>query len=404
MAGKLILHIGHYKTGTTALQVFMARNRADFLARGLDYTELRRHNAKHSAFAFSLLRAGGAVTLMHGYSDPTPPEAMWAELFAAVQASPAEAVLVSSEEFMRIAVFPAAAARLQAILEARPAGIEVLAIAYLRAPGAHLRSWFNQLVKMGQPMPDYVSALQGAIEPVHIDYGLALAPWRAALGDDRVILRPYAPRRDDPTRIYHDFTAALGLGMPAVPDLPPGDPNPRIDDRVLDLVRVLQNAGMGPRMVEALRDQALRWLDAQAAAGPARPASLGAVRAQAAAGIAALEGMPLSGLDTAALAADLPADFPDGPPAADPAGTQMDPQLLGFALAELATLRRWVNRTVPDALEARLARLEAAAGLGPIPAGAGPAGSDAAGSGRPAAAPGEAMRRPAARKTGGPAA
>jgi hypothetical protein len=162
--------------------------------------------------------------------------------------------------------------------------------------------------------------------------------------------------------------------MPAAPDLPPGDPNPRIDDRVLDLVRMLQNAGVGPKMVEALRDQALRWLDAQAVA-PARPASLEAVRAQAAAGIAALDGLPLSGLDAAALAADLPAD----PAAADPAGTQAA-GLLGFALAELATLRRRVNRLAPDTIEARLARLEAAAGLGPMRGRCGEGGSDEGGS------------------------
>ena len=355
MAKKLFLHIGHYKTGTTALQVFFARNHAAFVERGLDYAALRRHNAKHSAFAFALLHAAGARTLMHGYADPTPPEDLWAELFEYVRASHTPDVLISSEEFMRLAAFPAAVERLADILARRGAGIDIEVIAYLRAPQSHLRSWFNQLVKMGQPVPDYASALQGAIEPVHIDYGFALAPWVAMVGAEKVILRSYAPRKADPAFIFRDVLTALGRSLPEGLNLPEGDPNPRLDDRVLDLVRVLQNSGHGGKMVDFLREQAQRYFDAQDAAGPMQPPALDAVRTQAAAGVAALAELPRSNLDLDALGADLPA--------ADPAGRLADVELLGFVLAELVSLRRRVNnRPGLQAIERRLARLEAALG------------------------------------------
>ena len=81
MQKTLYIHIGHYKTGTTALQVFASRHQAMLAeTHGLDYPSVRIHNAKHSGYAFALYKAAGVETLMHGYSDPTPPEPIWAEL------------------------------------------------------------------------------------------------------------------------------------------------------------------------------------------------------------------------------------------------------------------------------------------------------------------------------------
>ena len=108
MRKTIYLHIGHYKTGTTALQVFLARNRAKLLRRGLGYPEKICNHAKHSKLAFSLYHATGVDTLMHGYRDATPPEEIWAQIFAAARASKAPKLLVSSEEFMRLGAHPAA--------------------------------------------------------------------------------------------------------------------------------------------------------------------------------------------------------------------------------------------------------------------------------------------------------
>ena len=363
MAARLILHIGHYKTGTTALQVFCARNDTRLGAAGVEYPDLYRHHAKHSIFAFALLQAAGASTLMHGYANRTPPEALWATLLDHVRRSPAPAVLVSSEEFMRLAVFPAAEEELAAILARHAAGIEIEAIAYLRPPQAHLRSWYNQLIKMGQVVPDYLTALCHTVEPIHLDYGFALAPWRRLLGDGRVILRPYRSPAQGRESIFDDFFRALGLKLPGNLVYPGGDPNPRLDERVAELVRMLQNEGHPPRVVKRLRDAALASLDP-----PVDAVKLDDLRRRVAAGVAALSGMPRSELDIGALQSDLPQA-----PAA-----RSDSTILAVVLSELQTLRRRLDRLGPLQIADRLARLEALVGVAePEPQDAAPGGAAA---------------------------
>ena len=108
MAKTLHLHIGHFKTGTTALQVFLARNPRLLARHGLEYAELFRHNAKHSGLAFAIYRSAGVTTLMHGYDSPDAPEERWRALFDAVRKSQRDGVIVSSEEFMRRGAIPLA--------------------------------------------------------------------------------------------------------------------------------------------------------------------------------------------------------------------------------------------------------------------------------------------------------
>lgn len=348
MGRTLYLHIGHFKTGTTALQVFLARN-PDFLARQrLDYAEPFRKNAKHSALAFAIYHAAGVETLMHGYADPAPPEELWELLFDYVRESPQPGVIVSSEEFMRLGGIEPAAAMLPRLARLGR-GIDIRVIAYLREPEAHLRSWYNQLVKMRQKVPDFETALRGAIEPVHIDYARALRPWIEVFGAENVILRPYDESFRGGTGLYADFLSVLGVTLPERGlSLPEGDPNPRLDERTLELVRLMQNADFPRPLVRQVRERAQEHFaaeDALAAPGKSLDAVCEAIRT----GLAGLEGLPRSSIDTAAFARRLPVP---GPPAE--AGHE---RLTGFLLSEINTLRTRLNKTQRE-LAARLEALE----------------------------------------------
>lgn len=351
MAKTLYLHVGHFKTGTTALQVFFARNSSLFASLGIDYATTNLHNAKQSAYAFVLLQAVGVKTLMHGFTSPLTPEEMWEGLFDYVRASKSPSVLVSSEEFMRLGAFPEAAARLRSIVDTYGAGVEIKVIAYLRSPQAHLKSWYNQLVKMGRVMPDFTSSLQGEIESIHIDYQQAIAPWVELFGQSNVILRHYAPLRDDPGSLFRDFLSIFGLEVPGGLEFPKGDPNPRLDDRLLNLVRLMQNSGIRSKGIEILRQDAGQYLEGLDAKAPRAAADLAAVRARASNGIAALVGFEHSNLDLASLAADLPMG--------DPTDRMVDTDVIAFVFSELLAIRRRINRAELDTFVEKLGKLEA---------------------------------------------
>ena len=264
MTRKLIVHIGHYKTGTTALQVFCSNNSDLLLQNGINYSEVHRTNCKHSRFAFGLLKAAGVTTLMHGFSNDEAPELAWQRLFDDVRANEAETTLISSEEFMRIAVFPETAERLKQIYAAHGLGIEVKVVVYLRPVEAQLRSWYNQMVKMNQVIGDLDHALaDGSLEAVHYDYDAALRPWIEIFGTEALDIRRYPAPGSARTALFDDFFEMLGF-VPDLSDVASGsDVNPRMDDRMLDAVRLAQNTGLRKPVARNLRDRVAHFVEAQ---------------------------------------------------------------------------------------------------------------------------------------------
>lgn len=357
MRKTLYIHIGHFKTGTTALQTFLACN-PKFLARnGLDYAPVSLKHAKHSRLAFSIYRAAGVETLMHGYANTTPPEELWAELFDYVRASPQPRVIVSTEEFMRMGTFPEAAAQLPALAELGY-DIDIRIIAYLRAPDAHLRSWYNQLVKMKVKVPDFNLALRHVIEPVHYDYALALRPWVETFGAEAVTVRPYDKASREGNALFADFLSIFGVSLPEKwIYLPKKDPNPRLDDRTLEIVRLMQNAGLPKEAVRWTEKRAVRALESARGGMPEDAAGEGPgfdeIRQRIREGLSGLEDLPGNGVDCATFAGRLPKPEPESLVEAR--------QMIGVLLNEIYQLRKRVNGTLPDILK-RLEALEGGKG------------------------------------------
>lgn len=359
MAKTLILHIGHYKTGTTALQVFFSQSGRFLANHGVDYPDLWIHNGKHSAFAFSVLKAAGVTgPLMFDYADGTTPQQMWGMLLDHVRRSPQERVLISSEELIRLGQFPKAVEILKEQL-GRRGDIRLKVIAYLRAPRSHLQSWYNQLIKMNIPVSDMTTALGGEIEDIHFDYRRALQPWIDIAGAENVILRPYSFDRNDPNALHRDFLNQLGIALPADLERGQSDPNPRLDDRIAELMRLMQNLGFPCASVKAVRNQARAYLAAQDKLRAETLRPIEAIRTQTREGLDWLAAQPAG--------RDLPLDafgarMPEGQPQ-----EEIDRNMLiGFVFAEFIQLRQRVqNFGIPDlakrieALEAKLAEKEA---------------------------------------------
>ena len=358
MSKTLIIHIGHYKTGTTALQIFFNHQQKFMADSGIEYPDVWMHHAKHSAYAFSILRAAGVSKIMYDYSDPTPPQSMWDDLYARIKESPRDTVLISSEEFMRIGQFPKAQEILGEILARRPEGLKVKVIAYLREPSAHLQSWYNQLIKMNFQVAALDMAVNGDIESIHYDYQRALSAWVNILGGENVIIRPYLKDPANPAALHQDFMAALGV------DLPDGllkikkDPNPRMDNRVVELVRLMQNMEYPQVRIKPFPRQACAYLEMQDRQIVRRGEGMTRANIQARAGLDWLSSLPGCHVDTDAFAQQLP----------EPISQEKIDQdlLLGFAFSELIQLRQRIKRLNIADINQRLEALERnAQGVGP---------------------------------------
>ena len=355
MTKTLILHIGHYKTGTTALQVFAAEHQRFLADHGVDYPDVWRDHAKHSALLFSILRQIGVTKLMHGYAKPVPPQKIWGDLFDHIQASPHPVTLVSSEELMRIGQFPAAQDVLRNILETRPAGLQVRAIVYLRDPASHVRSWYNQLIKMNRPVADLNTALNGDIEDIHFDYRRAVAPWCALLGPENVDVRAYRFDRENPAALHDDFFGSLGItltdAMRAMEDH-----NPRLDDRISELVRLMQNLDFPQATISAISKQARAYMAAQDAKAVTPGSGVPAARTRAADSVDWLRTLPNCNLPLDRFAQNLPEPMPQ---------YEIDRNLLlGFVFSEFIQLRQKVNKSNLTKVNERLDRIEAALAQG----------------------------------------
>lgn len=297
----LILHIGHFKTGTTALQVFCARNRALLVHQGLHYSERHVNFDKHSCLALVLLKEAGVSTLMHGYNRPESAGQLWSKTFEELRALPeGAALLVSSEEFMRLGEHPAAMNGLRDLLAGAP-DIRLRVIAYLRQPRDHLRSWYNQLIKLGKPVAGFDETVIRGMERIHWDYAQAILPWVDLAGAENVTVRAYHDALRDDDAIYADFLGALGYRLPVTADLPEGDPNPRLDDRLLDIKRTLDSAPIPKGQANQMMARARRQLSPRGA-----ERGFEALAEAARAGIEAVAKLPRAGAEVAALQAALP--------------------------------------------------------------------------------------------------
>lgn len=271
-AKTLYLHIGHYKTGTSALQVFLEENPKLLARHGLEYTSFERFHSKHSNLAFSLYRSVGIKTLLHGYAKPIPAQKMWGDLFAAVRASSQPRILASSEEFMRLGAHPKASEMLAQIVRTQAEDIDIRIIAYLRQPQAHLRSWYNQLIKMGAQVSDFDETVRGIMERVHFDYAAALEPWVEIFGSEKVSVRPYDESSRETTALYADFLSVLGVDLPEKGvTYPASDPNRRLPEKHLPLHRMIANAQLPESVRNWTQERAQQYLQAQHAAVKRKP-------------------------------------------------------------------------------------------------------------------------------------
>ncbi|WP_372574016.1 hypothetical protein [Ruegeria jejuensis] len=329
--------------------MFLEENPRLLAKHGIEYVEHRRWFCKHSYLAFSIYKAIGVTRLMHGYPFKDSPRDVWSAFFDAVRASPHPRLLASTEELMRVGAYPDAQKILSEVA-ALGQDIDIRIIAYLRQPQAHLQSWYNQLVKMGEPVLDFDETVYGIMEEVHFDYGLALKPWIDVFGPEAVIVRPYVEGSKDSKALYADFLSTLGISLPDKGvRYPKQDPNPRLSAEEMALAQIIGGANLPKPVAEWTQKRVSKLLDTQDSLHIRPPVTQQDITTRAEAGLQLLRSLPGNAVDVDSFWNGLTLDE-------DPALKEAR-QLTKFLLMEIHALRQRLNKT-EISVEQRIEALE----------------------------------------------
>ncbi len=206
----LVFHIGIPKTGSAAIQVFLARNRAALLHQGIDYLNIGEFNmgvagkisSGNGAFVARCLLPVGARAKI------APGEAHLTEALQAIKASEAHTGLISSEMFvdadqMLVADF---------LDTLRKLGICPRAFYFIRAQDQFLMSSYVQMVKRHQFTGDPNEyALRAMKNIAHIRYDSYYRSMCNLFGADNVIIRTFEGAQSTRDGVLHAILQALSI-------------------------------------------------------------------------------------------------------------------------------------------------------------------------------------------------
>lgn len=203
----LVVHSGTWKTGSSAIQVYLARaEHAGVLARaGATYPKVGRSAGVAHGNLNAELRGGDSFRASLG---------SWSDLFAQMHAGEAATTIVSSENFSDLS------ADMLADLgrRCREAGVVVRWVHYLRdQPGFYNAFYVERLVAM---RPEYADLVERPFEefrdwsPIDLSvmrYSTYVERVRTALPEAELVLRPFSRAHLHGGDVVADFCHTLGI-------------------------------------------------------------------------------------------------------------------------------------------------------------------------------------------------
>lgn len=206
----LYLHIGQTKTGSTALQSFMHRNRALLRGQGWLYPlppESSPLRQQHRFLAEAVGESRGR---------PESAAQVWTPFLQRLADAPEERLLLSEETLWHVGQGQKEARRRWIHWMAEQLrGFEVHVVCYLRRQDLWLESWYQQTAKA--PVHRAVTPMDLPTFSAHheqqgaMDYSSLLQDWEEAFGRHRVRVRVYDRQRLHQGDSIADFCEWLGI-------------------------------------------------------------------------------------------------------------------------------------------------------------------------------------------------
>jgi hypothetical protein len=235
----IYLHIGNFKTGTSALQKFCSDHREKLLAAGLDYPLSARpagNRTNHSLLPLSLYQGHGKRT-PEWYVDSTSFGDVARSLRSEIDASPCQRILISSEEFFRLTIFdPKSVNAMSRKMSDLFSDYNVKVIMYARPPLEFIKSWYNQANKAPVPRKRFIDFFFDLNE-ILMTPSVSASFWRKSFGEDALRVVPY--ELGGSAHIEH-FLALTDTAYSPDNNEKPLDVNPGINAVTLERGRLAQ--------------------------------------------------------------------------------------------------------------------------------------------------------------------
>lgn len=268
---KVILYIGHHKTGSTSLQAFLSQNSNSLLKNGILYPYVERQGAlmagakrlfgdrlgagpinvreAHNALAFRLISEISMDRPMPKFHHHIPPSAqIFKTIQAQVERHDPQVLILCAEVFSNFGTLdPELINRLR---DAFPTA-EFEIYLGLRRPDEHLIAWQSQKLAFGNILaqlsdPNHYFGLYN----IHFNFYALLAPWFTRFPTAKLVLRPYSDILLSGGSAK-DFMNNVGADFPA--DLRPApNRNPSLPNALMEVAR-RANAQLTPDMAKSVR-------------------------------------------------------------------------------------------------------------------------------------------------------
>ena len=258
----IYLHVGNLKTGTSAIQQFCSDQRNELLDSGYDYLRCARPKknvTNHGKIPISLMQKYGAhVPLWYGDSDDF--ETIRQRVTDEINSSNCDNIIISSEEFYRIAGYGKKKQELIAAdLYSLFADFTVKVVMYVRDPLEFSKSWYNEVNKGNIPHKRFTDFFYALDESYLIPQQNARF-WRHLFGQECIILEPYhLLGKEHITR----FTSLLGVEIPSTLFISRPNVNVKRDEETLeqDRVRRIMALADATEREKYLRNSVFKTLD-----------------------------------------------------------------------------------------------------------------------------------------------
>lgn len=233
----IYLHVGNFKTGTSAIQKFCSDNRSSLLESGYDYIRSARPRTtptNHGKLPLSLASEYD-IYVPAWYREKDDFKSVSKAVIEEIEGSSCNNIIISSEEFYRFAGNrDATVGLLSEELRKLFSRYNVKVIIYVREPLGMAKSWYNQANKGRAPTRRFMDFFYYMNTSLLLPQKNA-ALWRDCFGTDCLVLEPYRLSRTDH---IHRFLALMGAQLPLSVPLSERLVNKKRKDETIELDRI----------------------------------------------------------------------------------------------------------------------------------------------------------------------